>query len=75
MRNGAKEAISRQKYKIRQEIADLGRVALEGDWVGTLAGPFQSVPAVGQMRVFFAMFLEFRGGKIIRQRNYDCSEP
>jgi ketosteroid isomerase-like protein len=26
----------------------------------------------GEMKAFFAVFLEFREGKIIRQRNYDC---
>jgi hypothetical protein len=26
----------------------------------------------GQMKAFFAVFLEFREGKIIRQRNSDC---
>jgi hypothetical protein len=26
------------------------------------------------MKAFFAVFLEFREGKIIRQRNYDCFE-
>jgi ketosteroid isomerase-like protein len=69
-----KRAMSHQKYKIKHEIADLERVALEVEWVGTLAVPFESVPAGGRMRVFFAMFLEFREGKIISQRNYDCYE-
>jgi ketosteroid isomerase-like protein len=69
-----KKAMSQQKYKIKHEIADLERVALEVEWVGTLAVPFESVPAGGRMRVFFAMFLEFREGKIISQRNYDCYE-
>jgi hypothetical protein len=32
-----KQAMPRQMYKIRQEIADLDRVALEVEWVGTLA--------------------------------------
>jgi ketosteroid isomerase-like protein len=69
-----KKAMSRQMYKIKQEIADVDSVALEVEWVGTLAIPFGSVPAGGQMRVFSAMFLEFRERKIIRQRNYDCYE-
>jgi ketosteroid isomerase-like protein len=69
-----KKAMSHQKYKIKQEIADLDQVALEVEWVGTLAVPFEPVPAEGRMRVFFAMFLEFREGKIIRQPNYDCYE-
>ena len=71
MRNGGKKAMSRQMYKIKQEIADLDRVALEVEWVGTLAVPFESIPAGGQI---FAMILEFWEGKIIRQRNYDCYE-
>jgi ketosteroid isomerase-like protein len=69
-----KKAMSRQKYKIKQEIAKDDRVALEVEWVGTLAVPFGSIPAGGQMKAFFAVFLEFREGKIMRQRNYDCFE-
>jgi len=51
-----KKAMSHRKYKIKQEIADHDQVALEVEWVGTLAVPFESVPAGGRMRVFFAMF-------------------
>jgi ketosteroid isomerase-like protein len=69
-----KKAMARQMYKIKKEIADGNSVALEVEWVGTLAVPFGSIPAGGQMKAFFAMFLEFREGKIIRQRNYDCFE-
>jgi len=61
-------------YKIKNEIAEHERVALEVAWVGTLAVPLGSVPAGGQLKAFFAVFLEFREGKIIRQRNYDCFE-
>src|SRR6267378_6660490 len=39
--------MSRQMYKIKQEIEDNGRVALEVEWVGTLAVPFGSIPAGG----------------------------
>ncbi len=69
-----KKAMSRQIYKITHEIAEGDRVALEVEWVGTLAVPFGSLPAGGQMKAFLAVFLEFREGKIIRQRNYDCYE-
>jgi ketosteroid isomerase-like protein len=69
-----KKVMSRQMYKIKQEIADRDRLGLEVEWVGTLAVPFGSIPAGGQMKAFFAVFLEFREGKIIRQRNYDCFE-
>ena len=66
--------MSAQMYKIKNEIAENERVALEVEWVGTLAVPFGSIPAEGQRKAFFAVFLEFREGKIIRQRNYDCFE-
>jgi len=59
-----KKVMSRQMYKIKQEIADHDRVALEVEWVETLAVPFGSIPAGGQMKAFFAVFLEFREGKI-----------
>jgi len=39
-----------------------------------LAVPFGSLLVGGQMKAFFAVFLEFREGKIVRQRNYDCFE-
>jgi hypothetical protein len=59
-------------YKIKQEIADIDRAALEVEWVGTLAVPFGSIPAGGQMKGFCRVSGVPR--KIIRQRNYDCFE-
>jgi ketosteroid isomerase-like protein len=70
-----KKAMSSQKYAIRNTVASGDKVALEVDWVGTLALPFQSIPIGGQMRAHFAMFLQFKDGKIVSQRNYDCYEP
>jgi ketosteroid isomerase-like protein len=69
-----KKVMSSQKYEIRNEITSGDQVALEIDWTGTLSVPFQSIPAGGQMRAHFAAFLQFREGKIIAQRNYDCYE-
>jgi ketosteroid isomerase-like protein len=72
--NRGKKAMARQEYRIINEMASENMVALEIDWVGTLAAPFQEIPAGGQMRAHFAAFLEFMDGKILRQRNYDCYE-
>jgi ketosteroid isomerase-like protein len=69
-----KKLMSRQMYKIKHEMANGNRVALEVEWTGTLAVPFGQIPAGGQMKAFFAVFMEFREGKIVRQRNYDCFE-
>jgi ketosteroid isomerase-like protein len=70
-----KQIMVRQKYEIRNAMADGDRVVLEATWTGTLAVPLESIPAGGEMRAHFAMFLEFHNGKIIGQRNYDCFEP
>lgn len=73
--NRGKKVMSEQSYEIKNAIASGDQVALEIDWTGTLAVPFQTIPAGGQMRAHFAAFLQFKDGKIISQRNYDCYEP
>ena len=70
-----KKEFARQRYEIRHEVANGDTVALEVFWEGTLAVPFDTLPAGEAMRAHFAVFLEFRGGKIVAQRNYDCYEP
>lgn len=64
--------LSAQRYRILGEIASDDRVALEVDWTGTLAMPLAGLPVGGVMRARFAVFFEFRDGRISRQRNYDC---
>ena len=34
-----------------------------------------TIPAGGKMRANFGVFLQFRGGRIARQHNYDCFDP
>lgn len=70
-----KKVMTSQQYAVKNAFASGDHVAAEVDWTGTLAIPFQSIPAGGQMRAHFAMFLQFKNGKIIAQRNYDCYEP
>ena len=69
------KAMSLQKYEIKSELSMGDTVALEIVWTGTLALPFQSKPAGAHMRAHFAAFLQFQGGKIVAQRNYDCYDP
>ena len=70
-----KKVMTSQTYAVRNALARGDQVALEIDWTGMLAVPFQTIPAGGQMRAHFAAFLQFKDGKIISQRNYDCYEP
>jgi ketosteroid isomerase-like protein len=64
-----------QRYDVVHALATENEVALEVNWRATLRVPLGSIPAGGEMRARFAVFMEFRDGKIIRQRNYDCFEP
>jgi len=70
-----RKLFSRQSYEITNEVVAGNIVALEVLWTGTLAIPFGTISAGSQMRCHSAMFLEFRDGRIVAQRNYDCFEP
>jgi ketosteroid isomerase-like protein len=64
-----------RRSEIQREMADGDRVALEVIWTGTLAIPLGSLPAGGEMRARFGVFLDFWDGRIAAQRNYDCFDP
>jgi ketosteroid isomerase-like protein len=64
-----------QRYAVRSAMVQGNRVALETLWVGVLAVPVGALPAGGEMRAHFAMFIDFEGDRILAQRNYDCFEP
>jgi len=78
LREGAqrgKQVMRSQRFEILSTMSDGDRVALEVQWTGTLAIPLGTLPAGGQMRARFGVFLTFREGLIIRQHNYDCFDP
>lgn len=67
--------LSSQRYAVRSTVAQGDSVALEVDWTGTLAVPVAKLPAGATMRAALGVFLTFRDGRILSQRNYDCYEP
>lgn len=69
------KVVASQRYEVRGAVASGDVVALEVDWAATLKVGVGTIPAGGQMRAHFAVFLEFRDGRIVAQRNYDCYEP
>ena len=69
------KAMTRQAYEIKNALSSGDTVVLEIVWTGILAVPFQSKPAGAPMRARFAAFLQFKDGKIVAQRNYDCYDP
>jgi ketosteroid isomerase-like protein len=70
-----KKVLAGEEYQLLSAIAEGKCVAMEVQWIGTLAVPFGTIPQGGQLRARFAIFLEFREDKIVRQHNYDCFEP
>ena len=78
MREGAergKALMRKQRYDILSTIASGNSVAMQLDWVGELAVPVGTLKAGDEMRAHVAIFIEFRDGKICRQRDYGCYEP
>lgn len=69
-----REVIASQRYQIVSALESGDRVALELAWTGVLAVPFGAIAAGSELRARIAMFLELRGGRIARIRNYDCYE-
>lgn len=70
-----KKVMQKEEYEIIRSYTFDNTVIIEALWTGTLAIPIGNIPAGGQMKANFAQFYEFKDGKIIRQRNYDCFEP
>ena len=70
-----KKTLRAQKFDVMNSIVDGDNVALEVFWSGLLAVPVDTLPADTEMRAHISIWLEFRDGKISRQRNYDCFDP
>ncbi|MGA4837915.1 nuclear transport factor 2 family protein [Streptomyces sp. G45] len=67
--------LTEQRFDVSNAFASGGRVAVEAVWTGTLAVPLGELPAGHVLRAHVAAILEFRDGRILAQRNYDCYEP
>ena len=70
-----RHVITSQRYEVRNALAHGDWVALEVTWIAVVAVPVGTIPAGGEMRANFGVFLQFRDGKIARQHNYDCFDP
>ena len=70
-----KALMRRQRYDIVSTIASGNSVAIQLDWTAELAASLGTLKAGDEMRAHVAIFMEFRDGKICRQRDYGCYEP
>jgi steroid delta-isomerase-like uncharacterized protein len=70
-----RQTVKEQRFAVHHAIADGDFVALEMEWTGTLAAPFGALPTGKVLRARCGVFMQFRDGRIISQRNYDCYDP
>jgi hypothetical protein len=70
-----KKLITSQTYDIQKSYVVGNTVILETIWTAKLAIPLGKIAAGDEIKAYFAQFIEFENGKIIRQRTYDCFEP
>lgn len=70
-----RQILRSQTYNVQRILEAGDEVAVELEWSGILAIPVMDLPAGSEMKAFVAMFLTFRNGKIVSQRNYDCYLP
>jgi ketosteroid isomerase-like protein len=70
-----KKTLRAQKFDVVNSIVDGDSVALEVFWSGLLAVPVDTLPADTEMRAHISIWLEFKDGKISKQRNYDNFDP
>lgn len=74
MRQGGK-LLTAQRFDLRHALAAGDWVAMEIVWTGTLAIDLGSLAAGSTLKAYIATILQFKDGRIILQRNYDCYEP
>ncbi|WP_080055368.1 nuclear transport factor 2 family protein [Spirosoma aerolatum] len=67
-----KHIVVSQSYDVQKEYVSSNTVILEVIWKGVFSIPIGQTPPGREIKAHFALFMEFEGGKIVRQRNYDC---
>lgn len=64
--------VTRQRYEVIAAMEQGDSVAMEVQWSAVLKVPVGTLKAGESMRAAFAVFLTFRDGKVVHQRNFDC---
>jgi ketosteroid isomerase-like protein len=74
-RSRGQALLGSEHYEVQGAIGDGDYVALELVWTATVRAKAGAFEAGQPLRARFAVFLEFRDGRITHQRNYDCFDP
>ena len=66
------EFLDSEEYELRGATGSGSLVAMEVRWSGRVAVASGLFAAGQRLEAYVAIFLDFRGGLIVRQTNYDC---
>lgn len=69
------KSVRDERYEVINLVALGDEVAVEVKWSATLNVGFGKLVPGDVMKAHLGMFLTWRDGKIVSQRNYDCFEP
>ena len=67
--------VKSQRYRVVRVIENGDEMAVEVEYTGVLATEVMNLRTGSEVKAYVAMFLTFRDGKIVEQRNYDCYPP
>ena len=68
--------LARQSFDDRaHDVLDRTRVFTRATWRGELATAVGAYPVGTRLRADVAMLVEFAGGQVVRQENWDCYHP
>ncbi|HEY0251672.1 MAG TPA: nuclear transport factor 2 family protein [Kofleriaceae bacterium] len=70
-----KASVAEERYEVVSMIEQGETVAVEAIWSAKLNIGFGTLSPGDTMRAYLAMFITWRDGLIVSQRNYDCFEP
>lgn len=68
----AKNILSRQVYQITNIVSDADQIVAELRWEGWMAIDAGPLKQGQKVTAYICVVIEFKDGKIYRQRNYDC---
>jgi len=69
------KSVREERYELVNLVAHGDEVAVEVIWTAVLNVGFGSLAPGATMKAYLGIFLTWRDGKIVSQRNYDCIEP
>jgi len=69
------KVLSKQTYEITHHIETESEIVVEALWRGRMAVDAGPLKANQEIKAQFCIVCEFKDGKIVRQRNYDCFYP